>query len=345
MLELMETQLQWCSQNSSRHTYCGEDRQWCRDEQPNQTTTGQINTCSVLPGSQSACQGRLSCRSWTRHTVVRQISGMSYAAAFMQNKHSHFWWSFCKGHLVRTVTFCWQSSLFNHQASTSQLATWLIAPPLPHRQTSHFTAAPQTAGIYSWWACSAGVARLMYVESHSHAFSRGNFSGTAQLGFPQPRYCFGKWKAAVVVVVQSEGGSRRSVTPYTTQLENDALWQNWLNVRTHKRTQELRPGPPDPSHQRFQKHAAPTLMCLLSAMSLFVFFTLSYQYLFMSKMNRNSFTLSQCLLRDTICHTVSIGNGIFSLFVTVETFIFNSKILHFLLGRKWKCEVCLSTSV
>lgn len=27
------------------------------------------------------------------------------------------------------------------------------------------------------------------------------------------------------------GGSRRSVALYTTQLENDALWQDWLNVR------------------------------------------------------------------------------------------------------------------
>lgn len=72
----------------------------------------------------------------------------------------------------------------------------------------------------------------MYVESHSHAFSGGNFSGAAQLGSSQPRHCLGKWEVVVVVVVvRLEGGSRRSVAPYTTQLENDALWHNWLNVK------------------------------------------------------------------------------------------------------------------
>lgn len=79
---------------------------------------------------------------------------------------------------------------------------------------------------------------MMYVESHSHAFSGGNFSGAAQLGFPQPRYCFGKWVVVVVggAMVGSDGGSRRSVALYTTQLENDALWQNWLNVRQDGQT-------------------------------------------------------------------------------------------------------------
>lgn len=84
---------------------------------------------------------------------------------------------------------------------------------------------------------------MMYVESHSHAFSRANFSGTAQLGFPQPRYCFGKWKVAVVVVVVGSGGwSRRSMAPYTTQLENDALWRNWLNVRQDTKTLSSKAG-------------------------------------------------------------------------------------------------------
>lgn len=80
----------------------------------------------------------------------------------------------------------------------------------------------------------------MYVESHSHAFSGGNFSGAAQLGSSQPRHCLG-----LVVVVRLEGGSRRSVAPYTTQLENDALWHNWLNVKQDAKDFFLKAGPED----------------------------------------------------------------------------------------------------
>lgn len=52
----------------------------------------------------------------------------------------------------------------------------------------------------------------MYVESHSHAFSGGNFSGAAQLGSSQPRHCSGKWKVVVVVMVVAvrlEGGEQK----------------------------------------------------------------------------------------------------------------------------------------
>ena len=57
-------------------------------------------------------------------------------------------------------------------------------------------------------------------ESQS-CFSRGKFRGIAQSGLSQPQYC-----------LEGEGGwGRRSVAPYTTQLEKDTLWRDWLHFK------------------------------------------------------------------------------------------------------------------
>lgn len=63
----------------------------------------------------------------------------------------------------------------------------------------------------------------MYVESHSHAFSRGNFRGTAQSGLSQPQ-CH-----------RGGGWGRRSAAPHTIQLEKDAPWCDWLLIKCDRK--------------------------------------------------------------------------------------------------------------
>lgn len=119
---------------------------------------------------------------------------------------------------IRPVTFCWQDALFNHQAqpATSQHGQ------IP--QTAHFTTAAQTVGIYSWWARSVGARALMYVESHSHALPGVNSEASHSRGVSQPQYC-----------LERDGGwGRRSVGPYTTQLEEDTPWRDWLRIKYHR---------------------------------------------------------------------------------------------------------------
>lgn len=57
-------------------------------------------------------------------------------------------------------------------------------------------------------------------ESQS-CFSRGKFRAIAQSGLLQPQYCF-----------EREGGwGRRSAALYTTSLEEDTLWRDWLHIK------------------------------------------------------------------------------------------------------------------
>lgn len=130
-------------------------------------------------------------------------------------------YTFCKGHLGLFACRADQAHdllltdiLFKHQVqpATSQHGQ------IP--QTVHFTMAAQTAGIYSWWVRSVGARRLMYVESHSHALSRGKFRGITQSGLSQSQYC----------LARGGGWGRRSVAPCTTQLKKDRLWRDWLTA-------------------------------------------------------------------------------------------------------------------
>ena len=115
---------------------------------------------------------------------------------------------------IRPMTFCWQDTLFQPSGPACHLTTWSNPPDCSFHRSS----------ADCWYLqLMSTLSRGPYVdvcgESQS-CFSRGKFRGIAQSGLSQQQYC-----------LEGEGGwGRRSAAPYTTQLEKDTLWRDWLHI-------------------------------------------------------------------------------------------------------------------
>lgn len=131
--------------------------------------------------------------------------------------------TFCQGHLVKTL---WLQNGSGLWPSADRTLYFTIRPNLPpHNMVKSPDRSFYHGSADCWYlqlmSTLGGGPYIDVCGESQSCFSRGKFRGIAQSGLSQPQYC-----------LEEEGGwGRRSVAPYTTQLEKDTLWCDWLHFK------------------------------------------------------------------------------------------------------------------